>query len=411
MTPGSCRFTVVLLGGLLLAVPAWAGTPAAPADWPSWRGPQRTGISEEKGWTTQWPGGKPKELWKKDIGEGYSSIAVSGKFAVAMGNVNNTDTVWCLDAETGQELWKHAYPCGSDRGYPGPRATPAIDGNAVYTFSRLGHLFCINLQNGQVVWKKDARQELGARIPQWGLSGSPQVVGSLLILNVGAPGASVLAFDKSNGNVAWKGGQAGAGYSSAVPFPKEKPGFVALFTAAGLEGFNLQNGQQVFSHGWKTSYDVNSADPLIEGDKAFISSGYGTGCALVQIGAGGARELWRNKSMACHTSPPVLYQGHIYGFDGQMGRQTLKCLDFATGQEKWSEQRLGGTLIVVDGKLVILSDHGELIVAPAAPNAFQAGARAQVLNGTCWTTPAFAGGRLYARNKEGQAVAVDLRGK
>lgn len=407
--PSLVTRSVVVLS-LCASGAVWAGAPAA-TEWPQWRGPDRTGITTDTSWTTQWPGGKPKQLWQKDIGQGYSAWVVSGNKAYNLGNTGGQDTVWCVDADSGQEVWKYSYRCGTDNQYPGPRATPAVDSGKVYTYSREGLLLCLDAAKGAVVWQKDTRQELGARIPRWGLSSSPTVHGEVVIVNPGAPNASVVAFNKTTGQVVWKSGSDGAGYSSAVLFPAGAPTAVAMFSATGLVGLSLQNGQQIFQSPWKTSYEVNASDPIVVGDKIFITSGYGTGCALVQVGAGGAKQLWTNKTIASHTTGPVYYEGHIYGMDGQMGKQSLKCLDFATGQQKWVQQGLGGSVIVVSGKLVVFSDKGELAIADANPANFTPAARVSIHSGTCWTSPAFSSGRIFVRNKEGQAAAYDLRGK
>jgi outer membrane protein assembly factor BamB len=178
--------------------------------------------------------------------------------------------------------------------------------------------------------------------------------------------------------------------------------YLAAFNASGVVFYNLTDGKELWRHGWKTSYDVNAAMPIISGDKVFISSGYNTGGAMLQSSKKDAL-LWQNKNMRNHFNTSVWIDGHLYGFD----ESELACLDAATGRKVWSQGRLGkGSLIAADGKLIILSERGELVIAEASPNGFKELSRSQILGGKCWTAPTLAGGRIYARNASGDLVCV-----
>jgi outer membrane protein assembly factor BamB len=186
---------------------------------------------------------------------------------------------------------------------------------------------------------------------------------------------------------------------------------VALFVQKAVVGVSSETGKPLWEFPWKTSYDANIADPIVFGGEVFVSSGYGTGCALLKVAGGKATEVWRNKSMRNHFSSCVLWQGHVYGIDNDTGKKNeVKCLDWKTGEVRWAQAGLGcGALLVADGKLVILGEKGELVVAEALPAAWKEIARAQILSGKCWTTPVLCGGRLYARSGKGDVVCVDLR--
>ena len=164
---------------------------------------------------------------------------------------------------------------------------------------------------------------------------------------------------------------------------------------------------------WKTDYDINAANPVICGDTVFISSGYGKGCARLRIKEDKVIELWRNKNMKNQCSSCVLWQGYIYGFDGQVnGGGKLTCLSHKTGESKWSQKGMGtGSLMVADGKLIILGEKGKLVIAEASPNGFKKLSSAQVLTGRCWTVPVLANGRIYARNADGRLVCIDVNTK
>lgn len=400
--------TPLLLGALLGAI-TWD---AAAEDWPRWRGPNLNGISAEKGWQTAWPAGGPKQLWRASVGTGFASLAVSNGRVYTMGNDAGQDTVHCLDASTGKPIWTHSYPCPveSNNYEGGPNATPTVDGDRVYTLSKRAQLFCLDAASGKVVWSKNLMEQLGVTKPQWGFAGSPLVQGNLVILNVGTAGTAV---DKATGKVVWSNGKGAAGYATPVPFTQGNRTGVAIFGAKALLAVDPATGRGLWSYPWETSYDVNSADPIVSGDLFFISSGYNRGCALVRAQGASAANVWENKNMKHHFNPGVLIGGFIYGIDGQSGNgATLNCLDLKTGEIKWSQRGIGsGSLIAADGKLIVLGNQGELIVAEASPTAFKAIARAQVLGGKCWTAPVLANGRIYCRNARGDLVCLDVKGQ
>jgi outer membrane protein assembly factor BamB len=380
------------------------------ADWPRYRGPNLDGISTETGWSVDWPATGPKQLWKTNVGIGFSSISVADGRAYTMGNRDDQDTVYCFDAASGQTLWKHSYPCKLDPKYydGGPSATPTIDAGRVYTLSKEGEIFCLEAANGKVVWSVNLARELDAKVPTWGFSSSPVIQGNVVYVNVGALGS---ALDKTTGKVIWTTGKEAAGYSSFVPFTMGATRGLALLTAQTVAAVDPDSGKQLWAYPWKTSYDVNAADPIIAGDHVLISSGYNHGAALLKIVDGKPERVWENKRMRNQHNNCVLIDGALYGIDGDDSKAELKCLDFKTGEVKWTEKGLGkGALMAADGKLIILAEKGELVVAAVDPAAFKPLARWQVLGGKCWTMPVLSHGRIYCRNAAGDLVCVDVSG-
>lgn len=378
-------------------------SPAFSGDWPQYRGPSRNGISSEKGWSTRWPKQGPKVLWKTNVGKGYSCMAISGGRLYTMGNKGDTDAVCCLDANTGRAIWRHSYKCPA-KDYPGPRATPTVNGGRVYTLSREGNLFCLDAKSGKVVWSRNLKKDHKLNVPGWGFASSPLVDGNLLLLNLGTAG---LAVDKQTGKTAWQTGNDASGYASPV---LGKPGgqrCVALFARNAIVGADPKTGKQLWRYTWQTSSDVNAADPIIAGNKVFISSNYGKGCALLNVGKGKATVAWQNRNMKNHFSSSVLVKGFLYGND----EGSVRCLDFGSGAAKWNKGGLGkGQLMAADGKLIILSEHGELAIALASPGGYKELARAQVLGGTCWTAPVLSGGKIYCRNQDGDLICLNVKG-
>jgi outer membrane protein assembly factor BamB len=394
-------FLILAFMGLLTTAPAQA------EDWFRWRGPDLNGISRETGWQVNWPTEGPKPLWKASVGTGFSSMSVSHGRVYTMGNQQEQDTVYCFDEKNGASIWKHSYPCVLDPNLyeGGPSSTPTVDGDRVYSLSRKGDLFCLEAPTGKVVWSKNVHAELDVKIPTWGFAGSPLVEGSLVILNVGDAGT---AFDKKTGKLAWTSGKGVSGYSTPVVFNHGKDRCVALVAAQSAIALKVADGSKVWSYPWKTSYDVNAADPIISDGRMFVSSGYGHGGALVDISREPQVKIWENKSMRNHISNSVLWQGHLYGVD----ENELKCMVWDTGEVKWGEKKFGkGSLMMADGKIIGLSDKGELLVAAASPTEFKPLARAQVLGGKCWSVPVLSNGRIYCRNAKGDLVCLDVSGK
>lgn len=378
----------------------------AAEDWPHWRGPDRTGISKETGWSPA----KPKVLWRAKIGVGFSSFSVAKGRLYTMGNVDDKDIVYCFDAETGKAIWKHTYACDRmPKLYEGgPNATPTVDGEYVYTLSKAGYIACLGAADGKMSWSKKVK----AAMPKWGFSGSALIEGNTVIFNIGPNG---LALNKMTGEPVWESGNGAAGYATPVPFICGDRPALAMFSKASLLAVATDSGKVLWEFPWQTRYDVNAADPVIAGDTIFISSGYDRGCAMVKFTGSSATKVWENKNMRNHFNSTVLWEGYLYGFD----EKTLKCLDPKTGDVKWAQQDLGkGSLILADGKLIVLSEKGKLVIAPPSPDGFKPISQLQVFGEKtkCWTAPVLANGRIYVRKvvlkgKESEIVCVDVKAK
>ena len=422
-------FTLLTVLLLLAAVAGQnrPGTSAARsgADWPQFRGPDRNGISPQTGLISAWPADGPKRLWTAAVGTGYSSVAVSRGKAYTTGNVNGTDTVFCLNALTGAGVWKYSCPAAATawdsqaKSYPGTRATPTVDGTRVYTFSLDAQLHCLDAESGKPIWKKDLLAEYKPRKTEyrWGFASSPVIVGRMLIQHLNA---ETLAFDKTTGKEIWhwQDGEKekdSGGYSTPVLFDSGGTPAVAVLTKS-LVALTLDKGQELWRVNRWQPYDhgLNAADPIFLGNGVFLSQGnYTRSCGVFRFGGSGRpATVWRNEadkgSMLVHFQSPVLKEGKLYGFsDGK-----LRCIDFATGQVHWTEN-VGtdkyGSLILADGKLIVMTDRGELILVAAQPDKCTILARAQVIGKPTWTAPSLAGGLLYCRNTKGDVVCLDVR--
>ncbi len=395
-------YILIALSCLCLTLNLTATTYAA--DWPNWRGPNHNGISSESGFIPKFQSNKPNFAFRIDIGTGFSSISVANQKAYTMGNENDTDIIYCIDANSGKIIWTHKYPepLTAKMYEGGPNATPSVNEQKVYTISKTGNVFCLDASDGNIIWNRNLKLQPDVEIPTWGLAGSPVIVDDMVILNAGSLG---IALNKSTGSTIWKTGDGKAGYASAVPYKKDNKTHLAMFGADAIAGLNAQTGNVIWQYKWKTSYGVNAADPIVHHTKVFISSGYGKGCALLDITDSKPNLLWENKNMRNHFNSSVLYEGYIYGFD----EKTLTCLDFKTGQKVWTQGGLGkGSLMLADGKLIILSENGKLVFAKADHQKFTPIDDAKILGGRCWTVPVLANGKVYARNAEGNFACVIL---
>ncbi len=403
--------THIRVGGCLLAL-VLSGAARAD-DWPNWRGPTRDGISKETGWTSTWPAEGPKVLWKKSIGIGFASMTVSEGRVYAMGHVDTDDVVYCFDAVTGKEIWKKSYPSELYKNMHegGPCATPTVEGDSVYTLSKGGEALRFNKVTGDIVWQKNIAKETGAESPIWNFAGSAVPAGDLMVYSVGTSG---VALKKADGSVAWKSGTQPCGYATAVPATVAGQKCYILDGSNDIFGIDPTTGKVLWQNPIPVENGINATDVVVvDGERVFVSTGYNKGCALWKVGADGkVSELWRNKNMGNQFNASVLWKGYLYGFHGNIGGGgKLTCMDVNTGEVKWSQPGLGtGSLILADGKLIVLGERGKLVIAPAAPEGYKELASAAILTGKCWTSPVLANGLLYARNTPGDLVCVDLRG-
>lgn len=380
---------------------------AQAGDWPIWRGVAYNGISTETDWKLS---ADPKTLWEAEVGLGFSSFVVAEGRVLTTGHAEGKDTVFCLDAKTGKEVWKHSYEADlGDKYYEGgTSATPTIEGDKVYHLSRWGDLLCFEAATGKIVWEKNVQKETEANIPDWGFAGAPLVQGQLLILNVGKAG---MAVDKTNGKIVWKSDVDNSGYSTPYPITQGGKKLAVIGSGDAYVAVEITTGTPVWSYAWNTRYGVNAADPIQTGDTLFLSSGYNKGCTLLKLGDSQPEKIWENKTLKNQFNSSVLINGHLYGIDGDSNsRCALKCVRLKDGQEMWAEKDVGfGSLMAADGRLIVLSAKGELIIAKANPEKFDEINRAQILNGKCWSAPVLANGLLYARNAEGHVVCIEMK--
>lgn len=383
-----------------------------PGEWPQWRGANRDGISKETGLLKQWPADGPPLVWKATgAGTGYSSFAVAGGRIFTMGLRGNREYVIAFDVATGKEVWAtaHGGKFQNDRG-DGPRGTPTVDSDKVYSMGGNGDLSSIDAKTGSIVWSMNVLKKFGGENPQWGISESPLIIGEKLLVTAGGPGASVVALNKKDGALIWKSQSDGAGYSSGMPLQNGNSTQVVFFTHNRALGLDLKDGRLMWEYPRAANDVANVATPIVRGNRVFISSDYGTGAGVVEIKADGkAQEVYFTKDMKNHHASSVLIGDYLYGFSSSI----LTAMRFDTGEVAWKDRSVGkGSLIYADGNLYAFSENGVVGLIEATPTGYREKGRFRIQQDSLptWTHPVVAGGRLYLRDQD-TIYAYDVRGK
>ena len=396
---------------LLLWVAVTAPALAGGADWPQYMGPNRDGISAENGLLETWPEGGPPELWRRPFGPAFSGMAVVGERLYSADSNGERDEVFCLDAKSGEEIWRTPIgPVWINSFGNGPRATPTVAGDAVYTLSGQGHLAALTAEDGKVIWTTDLKDRYGIEQLHFGFSGAPIVLGDLVFAEVGGEGSSLVAFDRATGEEHWRAADGIAAYSSPVRVDFAGVEQLVFVNQDDIISVTLA-GEVAWTHPFAPGSTVKPALPIfVEPDLLFVSASYDIGALTLRLktanGTLGVEEAWQSKVMRNHFNSSVPLDGYLYGFDNA----TFKCVEAATGEQRWAKRgRMGkGSLIYADGHLLVLTETGRLLLVPATPDSYLEKAAVQVLQGRCWTAPALSGGRLFLRNRD-EMVALDLR--
>ncbi len=381
------------------------------ADWPRWRGPHQDGTSLGNGAFDREPFGL-EVVWTKALGSGYSSVSVTRGRAVTMFSDGQSDVLVALDPASGRELWRYRIADtyrGHDDSSDGPASTPAIDGDRVFGLGPHGHLFSVRLADGGEIWARQIDQGDGARPPVYGFATTPLVAGEVVVVQTGGPdGHSLTGFDRRTGEPRWSFGDDPVGYQSPLLLDLAGRRQVVAVGNGELVGLVPETGEPLWRHRYAERAEESGSQPVAAGDDRFLVV-FNNDAALFQVQATEAgyalAEVWRSTAFKGTYAVPVLYQGHLYGFDGNF----LTCVAPATGETVWKSRPPGGKgLILVDGHLVINAHRGDLVVAEATPEGYRERTRLAVSDLGTYTPPSFAGGRIYLRDLE-KVAAVAVR--
>jgi outer membrane protein assembly factor BamB len=398
---------------------------ASAGDWPQYRGANHDGICMEKVLAT-WTA--PRVLWKTPTVGGFSCFSVAGGKACTVVPGGGEEVCVALDANTGKQLWfaplgPAKYDGGGDagtkenRGGDGPRSTPTMDGDRVYVLTAQLALCCLDARSGKLLWKKDLCQELEGRMIKWQSATSPVMDGDLIFV-CGGDGGALAAINKKDGSVAWKGAAETLTHASPIVATILGVKQVIFFVKSGLVSVEPATGKELWRHAFPFKVST-AASPVVSGDIVYCSAGYGVGSAAAKIAKAGdkftATQLWRSEgnTICNHWSTPVVKDGYLYGPFSfkQFGTGPIKCVEVATGKEKWSKDGFGpGGVVLVGNNFLTLSDTGELALIEASPKGFKQLGKFQAVRGKCWNTFAVSNGRVYLRStQEGACLNVSGR--
>lgn len=385
---------------------------AATYEWPQWLGPQRNGLTEETGLMKSWPEKGPKKIWMSDkCGLGYSGPAIVDGTLYIMGARDNTEYLFAFDADKGgNELWAAELGEQYENGWgDGPRGTPTVDGDRVYALGAQGELICADARTGKEIWRVKM-QDLGGAVPNWGYCESPLVDGDFVLVTPGGDQGAVAALDKKTGKVRWQSTEVddGAHYSSIIKANFHgQPQYVQLMPQR-LIGLSPDDGRLLWESQWPGRTAVIPT-PIVDGNRIYITSGYGAGCRLVEINPSNQEEtIYDNKVMKNHHGGVVKVGDFVYGHSDSVG---WVCQDFNTGEQIWRERsELGkGAVAYADGMLYCLGeDSGDVVLIEASHEGWKERGRftlspqteQRAPRGKIWTHPVIVNGKLYLRDQE-----------
>jgi outer membrane protein assembly factor BamB len=401
------RFLFSLALFCVFSLPPLAAVNTAPeSEWPQWRGPLRNGISTETGLLKQWPAKGPDMIWSiKNLGEGYGSLSIKADRIYAQGTKGSESAVFCLNLADGKTIWSVTLgpSGGNDRGN-GPRGTPTLDGDRLYTLTESGDLACLRQSDGSRVWSKNILKEYGGSNPRWLISESPLVDGNRLIVSPGGAGAGIVALDKMTGAEIWRSKELSdqAGYASCIVAEVGGVRTYINFTSGAAVGVRASDGKLMWRYTNVANRVANCATPVFADNKVFFSSAYDTGGALLNLTAQGgevkAQEAYFTREMMNHHGGMVLVNGYLYGFSNSI----LTCIEFNTGKVMWKDRSVGkGSITYADGMLYLVGEKQLVGLAEANPKAYVEKGRFPIndLGRDSWAHPVVVSGKLYVRNQ------------
>lgn len=411
-----CRKSAVASGLLLFfvfngVVFAQSGT------WPQWGGPHGDFILAGKGLAATWPEGGPRQLWKRDLGEGYSPIAAADGKLYTMYQRGEQEIVVALDAASGKTLWEYAYQApitvNMSRA-PGPRATPLLIGNLIYTVGATGKLHCLNLRTGKVVWAHDLFTEFKGYVQDEYYASSPLAYKQTIIVPVGAEGAAVMAFDQKTGAVVWRKLDFKTSYASPILITVGGQQQAVLMMESEVIGIDPNNGELLWSHPHKNRTKTNVSTPIWgEDNLLFCSSAYDSGSRALKLSREGdttkVEEVWYQRQMRVHMSNAIRLGDTVYASSGDFGPTPFTALNVKTGQVLWQDRNLSkASFLSADGRFILLDEDGELILATPTAEGLKIQAKVSLLTKTAWTPPTLVGTKLFLRDRK-TVLALDLK--
>jgi outer membrane protein assembly factor BamB len=394
-------------------------TSARSSDWLQWGGRERDFVAPVIELPSSWPAGGPRKLWSRDLGDGYSGIAVEGTTLYTAYRRGSQDVITALDARTGKTLWEYAYEATFKNAYseavgPGPYAMPQVVGDRLVTASGIGQIYSLDKKTGRPVWSHDLYKEFGGTRLDFGYSCHALPYKDSLILLAGGPDTAALALRQSDGAVIWKSLMFENAYSSPVLIDVDGQPQVVALLALEVIGFSPDTGALLWRHDHPTGNGLAISTPVwAPGNLLFISSAYNSGSRVLELhqseGKTTVKELWFNRKLQSHLSTLIRHGDHLYFTSGSTsGPSFMTCVNIRSGQVVWQERGFAVAQLVKTGeKLILLDEDGTLALIEAAPAGLKVIAKVSLLQHASWTPPTLSGSKLYLRDRR-VVMALDL---
>jgi outer membrane protein assembly factor BamB len=392
---------------------------AQSTDWPQWGGPNRDFKSSTTGLAASWPASGPRKLWSRELGDGYSAIAVEGGRLFTMYRKGDQDAIIAMDAATGKTLWEYCYdtPFLKEQDMsngPGPHATPMIAGDYVFTAGPTGKLHCLEKRTGKLVWSRDLFKEFNGTIRVNGYSCSPLAYKNTVIVMVGGPGAAIVAFNQKDGAVVWKKHDFKNSTSSPIIIVVDGQEQLVAFMFGEIVGVDPASGDLLWSHPHLVDFGLNTSTPVWGDDNLlFVSSGYNGGSRALKLTRNGGKttveEVWAHKLMRVHFGTCIRVGDFVYGSSGDFGPAPLTAINVKTGKIAWRDRSMPrASFILAEGRFIILDEDGALTLARPAAEGLKVHSKVALMSNNSWTAPTLAGATLYVRDRK-SVMALDLK--
>ena len=407
----------------LLAILFWLALPltayAQSSDWAQWGGPNRNFTSEAKDLATNWPATGPRRVWQRELGDGYSAIAVERGMLFTMYRHGDNEVVVALDAATGKTAWEYRYAAPFSPEYDmshgaGPHATPLVSGNFVFSSGATGKLHCLDKKTGKVLWSHDLITKFHGTVRVNGYSCSPIAYKDKVIMMVGGPASSLVALNQKDGTVAWKKHDFRNSTSSPILINVDGQDQLVAFMYGEVVGVDPAKGDLLWSHAHPVEYGLNTITPVWGPDNLlFISSGYNGGSRVIKLSRAGDKttveELWAHGLMRVHFTNAIRVGEVVYGSSGDFGPAPFTAVNVKTGKVLWRNRTFPrASFLLADSRFIILDEDGDLLLATPTPEGLTVTSKVALLSNNSWTVPSLAGTRLYLRDRK-NIMALELR--
>ncbi len=388
------------------------------AQWNQWGGAKQDFKADAKNLASSWPKDGPREVWSQELGDGYSSILFDqGKLYTMYRNSDSKEAVISLDAKTGKTIWEFTYdhspqPKHVEQFGTGPRSTPLISGDRIYTIGVAGKMHCLNKEDGKVYWSQELWKDFGGNPLPHGYSSCPISYKDTVITLVGGKDQSIVAFNKTDGKVAWKTSSFENSYSTPKIINVDGEDQLITFMAEEVVGLDPNNGKLKWQYSQKNQWKQNISMPVLADNNTLFFSSPEAGAHGLKLTKKGGKtvveEVWSTRKIQFYHVSSVTEGDHVFGSTGSQGTFFLAAVNMKTGKIAWRKRGFSkANVLAADGKLIILDEDGNLALANATSDKFELLSKFQLFDGVSWTIPTVSGNMLFARDKK-KIVALDL---